>query len=531
METLDAGEVRELVQRLAQSDPKNFRTGTTSLFPTKAELNQLLLFENCDVKFAKTYQLQKVLAEGGLSGSIIVSAKSVDERQRRERLLTDLATMPLAVKKIPLTGDKETDDANLQDVVIGSRLNFLIEGNLAPGFMRTVDWFVCHDAIGPDNPDFVAFLYVVAGRQDMEIPVFLSKVSLPTTDMMMSVLAQLLFNLESAQKTLRYTHYDLHASNVMVTSTKRTALRRAIFWEYKRVNGESLWILAEDVQYNEVVIIDFGQNYMQTPVRLFSEFGERLAPPKVVRAGIRPVFHKQWDMRRFVFNLVDQVMYETTPRSPKVAPSWWQWKKQPPQRDFFQKLQLSSVRDYEELMDVLDAMAGSQHVRLPGDEKTETHRDLENSYNAMRESSRSAWALEHLTRENVLEILTKFKERGMRWLIQRLRDGDELTSLVLLYMWQWTRFVFPTTVGEVLDMPFFDELRQRPKDGDSVAMAGEFQHIELPRRGTLASPIVGCFECSEPATDMCPCNQAIYCSDSCADADWEEHQHHCTSTE
>ena len=519
LRTLDRAEIDQLVARLAQNDPDNFRTGTTSPFPTISELRQLIEFKNCDVKFAKTYQLDRILANGGASNGLIITAESLGARKRLARLTERLTDLPILIKKVPLVGNPDADNANLQDVVIGARLNLLIAANVAPGFMRTVDWFICHDVVGPTNPGYTTFLYIVLGRQDMDIGKYLASQAMPTIDLVMSVMGQVLFNLESAQTALRYVHYDLHMRNVTMTHTRRTDLRNADFWQYKRPSGQSLWVSADDTNYHEAVIIDLGNNYMQTPAGLFSQFGERLSRPEIPEAGIRAVFHGQWDMRRFALNFIDHMVNATKELDTQPQSGYWQQILEKPvqkHRDFFQRLQDGNPVEYEKLMDVLQEMSGAAHVRIPDQRAIQANRDMARMFRIYKRRSNVSSTM---SERDVVNVLTAFRNGGVRWYLERIRTGDRMVETAILYMWQWSRFMFPRKVGEVLDMPFFDDLRQKPRSG-TFAMAAEFQKLQLhaPQR-TNAS----CSNCNEEAELQC-CETAAYCGERCQTEHWEEHK-------
>jgi hypothetical protein len=530
---LEPEEVKILVEHLAQNDPHNFRTGTTSPFPTKREMNRLMKFKNCSAKFASTYRLEAREPLVINRSTHLFALRSLDETERRARMGNRLLDFPLVVKEIPLINADENnpypnEDA-LNDVVVGSRLNLLVATNVAPGFMQTVDWFICHKKLDEDfqTPATSLALYVVLQRLDTLLSSYLVQLTRPTIANVTALFGQLLFTLESAQKTYHYTHYDLHPGNVMVVTSQRKVLRAANAWQYKRADGSSLFINPIDCAYLEVCIIDFGTNFINTPVRLFSEYGEKIAGSEMPQRGVRRVFHKQYDMRRYIMTLVHTLIEKTYNRSRNRL--WWPFSTSIQLPDFFAKLQFDDPHGYSQLMDMLNHMSGHSEVRIPGEQSPAIEKELDECFQRLELSFELLFPRVikfKPTKQDVINILLTFREEGMSWYIERLRQKDLVVIDTLLYMWQWTRFTFDATPSSVLDLPLFDRVRIVPPIEVEIAMAGEFQYIELPRHGKMIAEASGgvfaegaCLYCGEEAklatADNNPAERKLFCSEKC----------------
>jgi len=526
-------EFARLVKRLASTDDSNLRVGSTPPFPSLANLRALTSLDSCGIRFSTVYQLPVFLSHAGASGGDIFMLTPVNERQRIERLQGAIERLPLLVKKTQL--GTVMDDENFMDIVIGSRLNILVAAKIAPGFMRTVDWFVCQELGTVVEPS----LYTVVERQDVNIVDFLLN-SAPRLELNRSILAQLLFTLESAQASIGYVHYDLHAGNVFATVARNKAQLKADTWMYIRPNGLIMFVPAKDSNRHETVIIDFGRNRIQSP--LFTKTGRfrtgRAAGTEVLvvnghsRVGVMQNFNRQWDMRRFSTYLIEQLVRRPSRAAPRPTTSLTPPSISGPvdagEVDYLRRLHAASdAKLYEQFIDALNAMSGHRHVKLHREiPSTDRLRDTWEFY--FKELVKNPYqAYPYLTISEVDDLLDAFRRGGVLQLAAWRRTGNRKALDVVLYMWAWTMFTFEETPGSVLDMPFFEPLFNLPTRADLVVWeVAKFRQLVEVAEGTR----VGCASrsCSELAVYECgQCRAIGYCSESCADADAQVHQAHC----
>ena len=536
---LSPEELRRLVDDLVQVSGMRLRVGSTGPFPTVRDLKALNVAANCDVKFSTVYRLDKILATGGASRASIIALHSLDDSQRKGHLQAIAkGTVQLLVKKVSLSKKGAPNTENFRDIVIGSRLNLLVTSNIAPGFMQTVDWFICHDILDKTLPE--TFLYMILERADYEVCEHLANYKTPDHALVKSIFAQLLFNLESAQHALEYVHYDLHKGNVMLRTTRRKFLAAANFWTFTRASGDKFWIDSNAVHLQEVVIIDFGRNRMKSPI--FTAGGHLTSGEKILYyrgedIGIGKLFHKQWDMRRFAMAFVVEMMDLTKGK-----------------QDFFKKLEIDDPAQYDQLIDVLDAMSGHKEIKLledvtpawwnirPNTEAEElwkryyarlhlTEEELsklaETELPKLTEEQRSTLSAEQyskLSQQGFSKLLEKYKSGGNTWLIEEIRTAKLALWRLIEHFWCFTEWTFEGLVDDVLDMPYFSDLRDEPKTDQISADAGTYRllaSMSTNSRCDVAS-------CLNPATQACACGQAFYCSATCYQKHWSEHQTSCS---
>jgi serine/threonine protein kinase len=533
-------EIKAFRKQLAQNPTGRARMGSTSLFPSIEELSSLREKKNCNTKFGKTYKLNQKLSEGGASGGTVFSVTTVGEKQRTKRLTK--RKLPLVLKVTELTGES-TDEENFTDVVIGSRINLPVVAQIAPGFMQTVDWFVCHDFV-IDHSQAKSMFYVLFERQDMTMYKYLSGVSVVEPQLVKSLFAQLLYTLESAQHSLEFVHGDLHTENVMVKAARDKEMSKVDYWRYKRVDGRTMWISAHDSNKHVVAMIDFGRSRMRFPKithfgKLKDDVSEILGIEGFEHLGILDnEFNSYYDIRRISMSFVDQMIDETYQR-PLSAPHRPGSRKKDRTVDFFQALKRQSHAEYEAFMNVLDEMSGHRFVHtqqsLGVGATGQTTRDLhlakqwEGYYHKLSTMMNDERQLVYpnMTLDEVNGVLDQFRDGGMRWLVRSLRAGQFDHIVFIEQMWMWTAFEFPGRPDDVLNMPFFESLYAKPKSRKATsAVVGEYREI-FDRGGTIEQELnieLQCNACKMvSAKQECPCREVVYCSDDCADAHWEKH--------
>jgi len=530
---LSKADFEKLLKRLSQADDDNLSVGNTSPFPSLAELEALKDLKNCSARFSKAYRAPMFLKDAGASGGKVYLLEAVGEQKRLRQMGDVVNKLPLIVKKSAL--GLYSDEENFMDIVIGTRLNILVATKIAPGFMRTVDWFVCHDFIdGKDK----SVLYSIIERQDIDFDKYLLG-GPANMALNRSILGQLLYNMEAAQESLGYVHYDLHVGNVFARVARDPEQLAADFWSYRRANGQTMWISADDSNRHEPVIIDFGRNRIRSP--LFTMTGRprtgRAAGTEVLslsgfeNVGISSAFHRQWDMRRFSTYLVEALLQEqyelTRERTARMRERSGRSEALGPPKDYFQRLFIQSQRaEYAEFMEVLDEMSGHKHVKLRSELKNQpTLLDRWDYYHAgLREYYRA------ITSAQIDTTLREFRKGGIRQLMKWARADAQMKLRTIEMMWSWTEFTFDATPASVLDMPFFQRLYVKPRSASTtIAEVAVFK--KLVDVGPMARVQCARDDCVKPALLECePCQAIGYCSDSCANADWAEHQLHCSAS-
>ena len=518
---LSQSEINELVERLSQNYEKNMRVSETGPFPTLKAMRDLGTGYNCSTKFSKVYELDKIVKRGGASGAVVIELKTVSEEERLRRMQNVIGSLRLVVKKIPYSYDERVDDENFMDIVIGSRLNVLIASKIATGFMRTVDWFVCKDFVGRSSDPR---LYAVLERLDYEIVSYLASRQVAEPELVLSLLAQLLCNLESAQKSIGYVHYDLHTGNVLVQNTPRRKLAEADYWSFTRPNGAVVYVSREATSNQEVKMIDFGRNRIRMPVFKQNPPYEITQALKTYNVegyeefGITRSLHQQHDMRRFSIHFVEQLYLKSLAEDTETFSAMSSTQiRQPDPTDYFEQLEMTDQRSYERLMDVLDAMSGYLYIYAPS--KFSIFGD--NSPAARDYQQRLKYLLSEYTKEEVEEAARGFAKGGMRWFLQELRNGNRKHPHILARLWEWTPDTFPFTVSDVLDMPYFYPLNSKPIEGFVVAEAMRYRPV-LSRKQDLG-PIANCAVCPGEPQFTCDCETVAYCSMKCYSKHFDEH--------
>lgn len=502
MPFLSKKDIAELSEKLSQNYEKNLRFGNTPPFPVLDDLYFAEKINNCDLRFSRVYEIDKVLSGGGASGGTVLALKALREKERIERMQTGLRGLPLVVKKVEIMTDK--DDENFMDIVIGSRLNLLVAAKIATGFMRTVDWFICHDITEPENTN--PMLYIVLERMDQEIIPYLTSQNLIIPELLQSLFAQLLCNLESAQAAVEYVHYDLHTKNVMVIPSRREDLNQAEFWAYERPTGQILYMAREDTNNHEVKMIDFGRNRMNSPLLSNAVAADPKAEFETIylvgleQFGIGRQFHRQHDMRRFAMDFIERIMRATIVQT-----------KSGERTDYFLELEKTNKGFYDNFIDVLNAMCGGFYYRSDDSFSSSEKKNLELRLDEYYETEEEKY--------EALQTFAAFANRGVDYLLVSARKGKfkRFYSLALLYA--WTELKFPETPSTILDFPLFDSLRKQPSDGWRVATAMSFKSL-LTEKQTGAL----CSVCAiVPAKTTCLCRQVQYCSENCSKNAYKTH--------
>lgn len=483
----------------------NLRYGQTPLFPHLEDFTFVSQVRNCRREFGRVYQLGKVVSKGGASGADIVQIEVLDEARRVRRSARPVDSFPLIAKVATLDPRNYIRNVeNFRDVVVGSRLNLLVHIATATGFSRTVDWFTCHDVEAPDRSEFK--LYIIMDDLDEDIlPVVTGS---PDPYMFKGLLAQLLANLEVAQEMFGFVHNDLHSRNVMLAKTRRTRMREAEIWEIGRPGGEKLRIRRSGVDNYELKLIDFGRSRLHTPnfskldAGLPTVRAETLYLPGLEHLGITERFNKSYDMRRFSIDFTLHIVEKTRTVTPQGN------------FNYFTELRKSAPAAYTQLVDVLSAMSGHSHITLYGDMTDVEKAAWERSFKVMPKVA---------SQKQVRVLLSQFKKGGIAWLIDNtVYDNPRNMLYILTFMWIFTGYDFPASPTTVLDMPFFNELRETD-EGDAVFMMGYnvSQGMEIALDYQSADRL--CHVCLEPGRIACDCEEVIYCSEECADL---HHKHH-----
>jgi hypothetical protein len=229
--------------------------------------------------------------------------------------------------------------------------------------------------------------------------------------------------------------------------------------------------------------------------------------------GITKDLNRQYDMRRFSTHLIETLLVE----QPK------------PDKDYIQRLfQQSRRKENKKFIDVLDEMSGHRYVQLRSEIKKDDKELLEwwDFYFAELVDV----TYDDLTTKEVDEVLGKFRTHGIRKFYKWVQREDLLKTYIISYMWSWTWFTFDSTPSKVLAMPFFQKLHVKPRAADLVIEeVARFRPIVDVTEGVIIECALD--DCSNTATSLCGCELIGYCSDSCAETDWAEHQHHCTGTD
>ena len=543
---LSDGEIRTLTARLSQNYVDNLRFGNTPPFPKVEDLEAAALLKNCDRKFSKVYEIDKFITEAGASGATIISLVTLGEQKRLNRLKNSVTELPLVVKKVNLDEDEELNEENYMDIVIGSRLNLLIASNIATGFMRTVDWFVCHDIVDERNSKSV--LYTILEAMDSEMIKYVVVQAKANPLLLMSLLGQLLCNLESAQAAMGYVHYDLHTGNVMLHTTRRSELLLSDFWTFQRPNGQTAYISKDDCNAQEVKIIDFGRNRLNGPV--FEKSGSRTAGASEVLVvsemediGIGQKFHRQHDMRRYAMHFIEEALEQSEKRRPTTRRTARGRAKSIREGDFFSDLEDADAELYEQLMEVLTSMSGCRFMKTsqetrPSRERNEWMKRFAFIEGAAVSDSDDSPLYPDITVAEIDRVIVKFRDGGIPWLLKVGRAGKLHYFDYLANMWGWSDVEFPTTITEILDMPYFEMLYEEPSRSWKTAIATKYRPVTPQRESTKkhwkttrgirsiaesALPEM-CTSCgSSTMRQRCSCTLVGYCSQKCIDEHWPLH--------
>ena len=209
--------------------------------------------------------------------------------------------------RIPRTFGHQRNAEHINEVVVGSRLTLLRESRIAVAFTPIVDYFAY-----PVPGGGAAVLHVVAPRHDMSFGGVLREgaqtaPSLGAIFMVRSVLAQVLLSLEAAQAHLRFTHYDLHLNNVMISvATDRDPEfvdTEGVMWRYARPTGKHAFVVpATDSADCVARIIDFGRSRCDDPRHPGDD--DRVASVVVFECAPCERFNDAIDMRALAHDIV-----------------------------------------------------------------------------------------------------------------------------------------------------------------------------------------------------------------------------------
>jgi len=547
------GKQKSLLQQVKDKLRDAYAPGVKTspqLFPTVSDIDSLST-NGCDTKTQK-YALQGAKKSTDDKGVVIyANIKTTDET------LKQVTGDNVFIKKEQMTGDigfgkpigPENNEA-LQEPVIASRLNLLLEAGIVNGFSRAFDWFACEEGKGKDTN---TFLYIVSELQKENLIDYLTPwggVPVYDFDMIRSMLAQLFANLAAAQYAYEFVHYDLHAWNYMYRETG--AIHKNKTWRFVLPNGREIFIPPDVHQNREGKIIDFGRSRMASPFALrgksdlaYTQFGELLDP------GIGPDFHSRFDTRRYAMHLVERLLVNS-------------------KGTYFATMKETHPDDYAELVELLNEMCG--HSTAFGPDGGPRFKDYWDDLDKIQFTKTSNWLFYHDSYINSgptnipkkgpardTAVNTAFKEfrwKGIELFMEKIveeintvpKDKKQYYSnteeeprafipqwaSLMAVGWSYSRLQFAGRgPAALLEMTFFENFHTQPSDLDNVSTLMEYKSL-LQLRLTPAGPqgppgspknINGCVVCETPADYTCHRCDTRYCSSECQSTDWERAHH------
>jgi hypothetical protein len=260
--------------------------------------------------------------------------------------ITPENVLDLATPRIPRVYSHHRNAEYTNELVTGLRATLMYYARTAVAFTPIKDYFFYPmDESVTDGP---LALHVVSTRHDTYAHDTIHHITSerPPTDesldALRSILAQLLLTLEAAQEHLRFVHYDLHSSNVMLShvtpDTSECEEGPDVVWQYSRPGNRGEFIIpSRDAHGYAVRIIDFGASRCDDVRRV----GDDTSASYIVTHNRAPDhnFDKSVDARSYAHDLVAYSLSR-----------WWSaLAARPP-----------NTTRLGQFLDVLEAMAGVQ---------------------------------------------------------------------------------------------------------------------------------------------------------------------------
>jgi len=397
-----------------------------------------------------------------------------------------------------LEEDGTAKTESLQDIVVGTRLNLLLQAKLLRGFVRMIDWYMCRGEMTVEKTVNRNTVTVKEERARVftlqeKAPESLANlvIRIGTANALLSGVAQLCLALESAQNLLEYVHYDMHPDNVNV---KISSEPDPPVLEFNRpYSNQSHYVDLRDTGGNEVKIIDYGRNRMRSSYVFGDTPNEVIFSKDMENLGISGRFHPQFDMRLYVIGLVHKMADEST----KIGV----------------KFDLEKLERYELIVNMLDALSGSKHVRTKKEDiesESKIYRwngknvaggeyglwaNCVFNYSNQKITGNEARKKEYPEVEKVLE---QFQTGGLKYLYKATQEEARLskpsksrkpiervngiylpTAWKLICFWAWTPMTWDgPTPSMILEDEIFNFLRESPSDPGRVVKAVEYRSMQ-----------------------------------------------------
>jgi len=175
------------------------------------------------------------------------------------------------------------------DVVIGSRINFLIEARISPNFSKTLHWYYCKDNSGP----YDGTLTVISEKQDDTLTNFFDSVTSANVEAYKNIFLQLLLALESSQRAAEYMHNNLNVKTVGLAYKKQKYLD--MYWKYERPGGGVSYVNSRECNGLAIKIM----NYSSSRMNGFDKNGMKAIPDVINVWKDTREFMSSYDMKTF----------------------------------------------------------------------------------------------------------------------------------------------------------------------------------------------------------------------------------------
>lgn len=344
---------------------------------------------------------------------------------------------------------------NINDVVAGQRVTALVHAGISPAFTPVYDFFICNiedglPAVGTtamyDAPDMGLFTISAQNSEMANDLVGLENIGEYNMlgarlghliEFTRSVLAQLLLALEAGQHHLRFVHYDLRLGNVMYMELPADYTGAHLQFRRPLSNKlqNDLFIRVDATDRRLVRIIDYGRTRVDHPNTPRSDTDVA----HVSMEGLASQQFDQWvDMRTFAYD-IGRFLFKTN--------GWLT-----PLANLYGLEGPQHAGAVTEMLNVVEEMIGMKYWTQYGKSRYRDFPDL---------------------------ITLKNSPAPFFDLLRSKMNDDMVSDSAAMKFWVTEVFgnradqlVTAPTPSNILDMPFFDQLRTRPTSG-SVDFIGD----------------------------------------------------------
>jgi len=403
---------------------------------------------------------------------------------RKKPMGLALSEEEVFMKSVDVKKGRGVNKEGLMDIVIGMRMNLLLQAKLVRGFVRMYDWYICQgemlSEVKKRTGEIEQKLKVktrIFTFQEQAPETLAARLMLALLDSSQSFLsgfAQLCLALEGSQNLLEYVHYDMHSRNV---NTKDSETPDAVLRFKRPYTDKPIYVDLRQTEGKEVKIIDYGRNRIRSSYVYGDMPNEVIFLEEGFNLGISGRFHPQYDLRLYVIDFVQQLAIALPEQELRIEAS---------------------------VLEMLNLLAGSSYIRTTMREiegETEIYKwngkavsgDFTIWANAVFNYSDGAiaGAKAQATEDTEVErILLEFKQGGLKYLHTKTREeiaagkqanqkGYYPTAAVLVCFWAWTPMIWDgPTPSMILDEPLFDFLRESPEPGREIVDAVQYQSLQ-----------------------------------------------------